>query len=113
MVTRILVTVAVFALVIALPRESHAGRRDTDYSNREVTLNKHQAAALRVALDEMRRRGWGESVLRRWQVVIKDEGKTYNVAFMEDPIRGTGGEGMSWDIRKSDMRIVGGPTLYR
>jgi hypothetical protein len=113
MITRILVTTAVAALMIALPRESHAGRRDTNESSREVTLNKPQAAALRVALDEMRRRGWGESVLRRWQIVIEDEGKTYNVAFMEDPIRGTGGEGMSWDIRKSDMKIVRGPTLYR
>ena len=113
MISRTLVTVAVMALAIAAPDQLHGGRRDSDNSGREVTLNKHQAAALRVAVEEMRRRGWGESVLRRWQVVIEDEGKTYNVAFMEDPVRGTGGEGMSWDIRKRDMKIVRGPTLYR
>ena len=113
MVRPFTIAVAVLAMITASPHHSHAGRREKDNVQREVTLGKQQLAALRAALDEMRRRGWGDSVLRRWQVVIEDEGKTFNVAFMEDPVRGTGGEGMSWDVRKSDMKIVAGPTLYR
>jgi len=89
-----------------------AGRRDTDTNAREITLNKHQLAWLAVATREMQRRGWS---FRGYQVVIKDEGSFYSVAFMDDPLdmTTTGGNGMQWDVRKKDLKIVRGPIFYR
>ena len=88
------------------------GRRDTNTSARETTLNKHQLACHSVATREMQRRGWS---FRGYQVVIRDEGSFYSVAFMDDPLdmTTTGGNGMQWDVRKKDLKIVRRPIYYR
>ncbi len=89
-----------------------AGRRDTDTNAREITLNKHQLACLAVATKEMQRRGWP---FRDYQVVITDEGSSYSIAFMDDPLdmTTTGGNGIQWYVRKKDLKIVRGPIFYR
>jgi hypothetical protein len=91
---------------------SHAGKRkDVDTDQKEITLNKHQVAAVSVVLAEMRRRG---ERFRGWQMTITDEGKSYQIAFLEDPLdmAMAGGDGMSWKVRKRDLRLSG-PWFYR
>lgn len=101
----------VLAFLAALAPLIAGGRKDTDTNAKEITLNKHQLAALAVAIREMQRRGLP---FRAYQVVITDAGKSYSVAFMEDPLdlRYTGGKGMEWRVRKRDLKLFG-PTLYR
>src|SRR3954468_6710780 len=108
--------VLVLAIVLLLAVGSQpceAGSRVTA-TKREVTLNKGELAALRVALVAMNRLNFYESAWRRWQVVISDEGSIYNVAFMRDPVRDISDtEGCAWDVRKRDMKVIKGPILYR
>jgi hypothetical protein len=110
MVKRLITLAAVLCTAIA---PLHAGKpsKDTDTDQKEVTLNKHQLAALAVVLAEMRRRG---DSFRGWQVQITDKGKSYEVAFLEDPLNMAmfGGPGMSWIVRKRDLHLSG-PTFYR
>lgn len=105
---------SVIALLLAIgPQPCDAGRPVTTRKH-EVTLNKGELAALRAALVAMNRLRFYESVLRRWQVVISDEGSVYNVAFMRDPVRDISDtEGCAWDVRKRDMKVIRGPILYR
>jgi hypothetical protein len=112
MVKRLLIFVAVAIQFLALPFPAGAGgRNDTDTNAKESTLNKHQLACLAVAIKEMQRRGWP---FRAYQVVITDEGRSYSIAFMEDPLdmTRTGGDGMEWHVRKKDLKLSG-PTFYR
>ena len=108
------VSVLAIALLLGLGSQPcDAGRRVTA-SKKEVTLNKGELAALRAALVAMNRLRFYESALRRWQVVISDEGSIYNVAFMRDPVRDISDtEGCAWDVRKRDMKVIKGPILYR
>jgi hypothetical protein len=103
-----------FALILSTAIASlHAGElsKDTDTHQKEVTLNKHQLAAIAAVLAEMRRRG---DSFRGWQVHITDKGNSYEVAFLEDPLNMAmvGGPGMSWIVRKRDLHLSG-PTFYR
>ena len=110
---RLLVVALAVVLGTAVPQICHAGRPATG-TRREVTLSKDELAARRAALAAMTRLQLHESGLRRWQVVISDEGRVYNVAFMRDPVRDlTDNEGCSWDVRKSDMKVIKGPIFYR
>jgi hypothetical protein len=99
-------------LMFSIAPPLFAGKpKDTDTNQEEVRLNKHQLAAVAVVLAEMRRRGHD---LRGWQMKITDEGKSYDIAFLEDPLNMAvvGGEGMSWKVRKRDLHLSG-PTFYR
>jgi hypothetical protein len=112
MVRRLTIFAAlIMQLVVLQASLSAGGRKDTDTNARETTLNKHQLACLAVAIKEMQRRGWP---FRAYQVVIRDEGASYSIAFMEDPIdmTRTGGDGMEWHVRKKDLKLSG-PTFYR
>lgn len=69
-------------------------------------LGKRQLAALLAAVDAMRRHGYS---LRGQQVVITDEGDSYHVTFMEDPIDVTvvgGHHAKGWQIRKRDAQVL-------
>jgi hypothetical protein len=81
----------------------------TDPSNdnsTKVTLNKQQLGALSAAIRQMqklRRRYEGQ------QVVISDEGKSFVITFMSDPIdiRVAGDPNATvWEIRKKDSKVV-------
>ena len=100
------------AVMLGIAPPLSAGKpKDTDTDQKEITLNKHQLAAVTVVIAEMRRRGHD---LRGWQMKITDEGKSYDIAFLEDPLNMAvvGGEGMSWKVRKRDLHLSG-PTFYR
>lgn len=113
MFARLLVLVIALMVAIAVPQPCDAGRHVTA-AKREVTLSKNELAALRAALVAMSRLNFHEGVLRRWQVVISDEGSVYNVAFMRDPVRDiSDNEGCAWNVRKRDMKVIEGPILYR
>jgi uncharacterized protein (UPF0303 family) len=79
--------------------QCNAGRNDTDTNAKEIRLNKHQLACLAVVIAELQRRHWP---FRAYQVVIRDEGSSYEIGFMEEPLdmTQTGGDGMSWKVRK-------------
>ena len=72
----------------------------------KVTLNKQQLGALGAAIRQMqklRRRYEGQ------QVVISDEGKSFVITFMDDPvdIRVAGDPNATvWEIRKRDLKVV-------
>jgi hypothetical protein len=110
MVRALVITVAFTVVALATIQPLHAGRRsrDTDTNQMEIRLNKRQVAALDVVLAEMHRRG---ERFRGWQIVMRDEGLHYSIAFMEDPLdmTTTGGDGMSWRVRKRDLKLSG-PT---
>jgi hypothetical protein len=97
---------------LAVRSPSIAGRRDVDSNGQQATLNKYQLASLDAAMREMQRRGWS---LRKYQVVIRDEGANYSVAFMDDPLdmTTTGGAGAEWKVRKRDAKVIRGPIFYR
>ena len=101
------------ALMFCIAPPLFAGKpvKDTDTDQKEITLNKHQLAAVAVVLAEMRRRGHD---FRGWQMKLTDEGKSYEIAFLEDPLNMAivGGEGMGWKVRKRDLHLSG-PTFYR
>jgi hypothetical protein len=63
-------------------------------------------------MKEMQRRGWST---RKYQVVIRDEGSYYSIAFMDDPLdmTTTGGNGAEWHLRKKDCKVTRGPIFYR
>ena len=108
----LLSVVLVLSCCILQSQQCNADRKDTDTNAKEVTLNKHQLACLAVTIAEMQRRHWS---FRAYQVVIRDEGSSYDIAFMEDPLNmtQTGGDGMAWKVRKRDLKIVSGSTFYR
>ena len=109
MLTRLVVFLLVLCSAVA---PLHAGKRkDVDTDQKEITLNKHQVAAVAVVLAEMRRR---HEDFRGWQMKVADDGKTYHIAFLEDPLNLAmcGGPGMSWEVRKRDLRLSG-PWFYR
>ena len=75
-------------------------------AEREISLKKRELAALLAAVDAMRRHGYSH---RGKQVVIEDEGDSYHVTFMEDPIdvRFVGAHGAkSWQIRKRNGQVI-------
>ena len=113
MIKRYLFAALIFAALVTTPQVCDGGRPVTT-PRREVTLGKGELAALRAALAATSHLHIHESALRRWQVVISDEGSVYHVAFMRDPVRDlTDNEGFSWDVRKRDMKVIKGPTFYR
>jgi len=105
------ITIAVILCTAIAPLYAGKPPKDTDTNQTEVTLNKHQLAAIAVVLAEMRRRG---DSFRGWQLHITDKGQSYEVAFLEDPLNMAmvGGPGMSWIVRKRDLHLSG-PTFYR
>jgi hypothetical protein len=111
MVKRLLISAVLIVQLIAVPWPLSAGaRKDTDTNAKVMTLNKRQLACLAVAIREMQRRGWP---FRDYQVVITDEGRSYSIAFMDDPLpKVMGGDGMEWKVRKRDLKLSG-PTFYR
>ena len=108
---RILTFAAILCTALE-PLSAGKPSKDTDTDQREVTLNKHQVAAVAVVLAEMRRRG---ERFQGWQMKLTDEGSTYSIAFLQDPIdmTSTGGDGMQWFVRKRDLKIIRGPIFYR
>jgi hypothetical protein len=72
----------------------------------KVTLNKKQLGALSAAVRRMQRLGRS---YEGQQVVISDEGKSFFITFMDDPIdiRVAGGQNATvWEVRKKDLKVV-------
>jgi hypothetical protein len=110
-VSHLIAATLLVTLLSSHPLSAGNRSKDTDTAREKVTLNRHQVASVAVVLAEMRRRG---ERFRGWQMVVTDKGSSYEVAFMEDPLdmTTTGGDGMSWVVRKRDLRLLG-PTYYR
>jgi hypothetical protein len=81
-------------------------KRGVDSESTILNLNKHQLAALDVAIRQMRRTGQS---FRGQQARIDDHGESFYVAFMDDPIdmRVAGSQnGITWEIRKRDLKVL-------
>lgn len=99
--------IAIVTSLIFLTGLGEASDRSSDTStSAKVTLKKEQLGALSAAIRQMQR-------LRRsyegQQVVISDEGKSFFITFMDDPIdvRVAGGQNATgWEIRKKDLKVV-------
>jgi hypothetical protein len=71
-----------------------------------LLLNRHQLAALDVAIREMHKSGRS---FHGQQARIEDQGKNFHVTFMDDPIdmRVAGSQnGITWEIRKDDLKVL-------
>lgn len=71
-----------------------------------LRVNKHQLAALDVAIREMHKSGRS---FRGQQARIEDQGKNFHITFMDDPIdmRIAGSQnGITWEIRKKDLKVL-------
>lgn len=89
-------------------REIHAQEHKSgvDPQPAILNLNKSQLAALDVAIREMRRAGLS---FRGQQARIDDQGQSFYVAFMDDPLdmRIAGSQnGITWEIRKRDLKVL-------
>jgi hypothetical protein len=80
--------------------------RAADATTAVVNLTARQAEGLEVAIREMRRVG---RTFRHQSIRIEEEGNTIYVSFVDVPVdmRVVGGSnGITWEIRKSDLKVV-------
>lgn len=93
-------------LTVCFVHGGHAQGNKDDSESGILHVNKHQLAALDVAIREMRRIGQS---FRGQQARIDDQGESFYVAFMDDPIdmRVAGSQnGITWEIRKKDLKVL-------
>ena len=100
------VSLILFAFFCLHDAQAQEHKSSADSESGILNLNKHQLAALDVAIREMRRTGHS---FRGQQARIDDQGESFYVAFMDDPIdmRVAGSQnGITWEIRKSDLKVL-------
>ena len=101
---RAIVFVALLILLTGLGKASDPSNDSS--TSPKVTLKKKQLGALSAAVRQMQRLGRS---YEGQQVVISDEGKSFFITFMDDPIdiRVAGGQNATvWEIRKNDLKVV-------
>ncbi len=88
---------------VTLSRKNVGHRSEGDHAQQKSDGGRCSVLA------EMRR---GDS-FRGWQMQVTDKGKSYEIAFIEDPLHMTMcvGPGMSWLVRKPGLHLSGA-TFY-